>query len=148
MRSTGPGWGSTSACVWASLRSMADQVNNTPIALSPSTYERHSAAVEFVEQQIRTRDPRWGTGRFPGIVSGHWALLEQPNSIAGGSGMSIGTGQVKHCDRAGLPIDDNEVTVYNVGPEIDASDGDRIVRLTWTAGDWCVSCMGPPGPYE
>lgn len=122
---------------------MADPVNTTPVALSPATYERHAAAVEFVEDQIRTRSPLWGTGRFPGIIPGRWALLETPNEIPPSAGATLGVGTVKFCDVNGVVDPDAvETTVYNAGALISAGLSNKILRLTWTSGVWAVSCPG------
>lgn len=121
---------------------MPPQTDTTPIALSPQTYERHAAAVDYVEQSIRNRDPLFGNGRFPGLMPGQWGLLASSGTISAGSGTTLGTGTVKICDREGNVLDDEDVDVVNAGAAITATGGGRIVRLGWTAGDWCVSCVG------
>ncbi len=122
---------------------MPPQTDTTPIALSPATYERHAAAVEYVESAIRNRDPLFGNGRFPGIVPGRWAIVAMGDTISAGSGTTLGSGVAKLCDKTGT-LDDPEVEVdvLNAGSEIDATSGAKIVRLAWTAGDWAVDCPG------
>lgn len=120
---------------------MADQSGESPIALSPATFARHDAAVAFIEGDVMTRAPRTGSGRSPGLAPGAWGLLADGDTIAAGSGTTLGTGTVKLCDSSGTVYpEDESVDVLNAGAAITADAGDRIVRLAWTLGDWAVSC--------
>lgn len=112
-----------------------------PVALSPETYARHAAAVDYIENIVRTRAPWPGKSRFPGLASGAWGILATGGSISAASGVTLGSGSVKLCDRTGaIYPEDETVTVYNAGNAISASGADKIVRLAWTAGEWCVNC--------
>jgi hypothetical protein len=114
-----------------------------PVALSPPVYARHEAAVRYVEGQIRTRAPWPSSGRFPGVAPGAWGRLASGATITAASGLTLGQGQVKLCDNTGTVFPEDEtVGVRNAGSAINATSGPRIVRLTWTKGDWAVSCPG------
>ncbi|MFO0892444.1 MAG: hypothetical protein U0790_25295 [Isosphaeraceae bacterium] len=120
---------------------MADSPDRTPIALSPQTYARHAAAVNQVESGIQTRAPRPGSSRARGLAPGARGRLASGGTITAATGLTLGAGDVKLCDRSGVVYPENEtVTVYNAGPAISASGGAKIVRLAWTDGDWCVNC--------
>lgn len=115
-----------------------------PALLSPGTFARHAAAVDRIESRIRTRAPRPGNGRSPGLAPGAWGLLASGGTIAGAAGKTLGTGRVKLCDDAGTvyPADES-VGVLNAGAAITAS-GDRLLPLEWVLGDWTV-CGGAAG---
>jgi hypothetical protein len=118
-------------------------VDNTPIALSPETYARHSEAVAYVEDMIRTRAPRSGNRRFPGLAPGAWGLLAAGDTISAASGLSLGSGTVKLCDRTGAVLPANEsVDVSNAYAAMDGGTGGKIVRLAWVLGEWACSCPG------
>lgn len=117
---------------------MAD---DTPIALSPETYARHAEAVDYAESDVRTRAPRPSGDRGQGLAPGAWGRLASGATISAASGLTLGTGSVKLCDRTGtLPASPEIVTVSNAGAVITASGSDKIVRLAWTLGEWCVNC--------
>jgi hypothetical protein len=114
-----------------------------PIALKPETYDRHAAVVDYVEGLIRTRAPLPGNGRWPGLAPGAWGLLAAGTGITAGGGMTLGSGTVKLCDRTGTPTPENaDISVSNAGAAITAGAGGKIVRLSWTYGEWAVSCGG------
>jgi hypothetical protein len=107
-----------------------------PIVFQPETYDRHDAVVQYVESSVRTRFPRRGTGRFPGVNPGAWGYLASGATITAGSGLTLGTGTVKLCDRTGAATPENaDVTAYNTGGSI---SGPAVVPLEWTGGDWSV----------
>ena len=111
-----------------------------PIALSPGTFARHEEAVSYVEGMVRNRQPIPWRDRFPGASSGAWGILSSGGTISGASGVTLGSGSVDLCDSSGTRYSPTEtITVKNAGGSITAS-GDKIVRLAWTLGEWCVNC--------
>jgi hypothetical protein len=125
----------------------------TPIAFSPETYARHSEAITYVENLIRTRAPRPGTGGSRGAAPGAWGKLDAGATITAAVGLTLGTGRVKLCDRDGVVLDpysayggyDDDgvsVDVVNAGAEITGGGSGKIVQLGWTLGEWCVTCPG------
>ncbi|MFO0892445.1 MAG: hypothetical protein U0790_25300 [Isosphaeraceae bacterium] len=119
-----------------------------PIFLRPETYARHAAAVRRGESEIRTRAPQPGDSRARGVAPGAWGRLASGDTITAASGTTLGTGQVKLCDRAGVVYPEDEtVTVYNAGDSISASGGAKIVPLEWTGGEWSTCTCGGPTTY-
>ena|ERR1039458_9516824 len=120
----------------------------TPIALSPETFARHAAAVNWVENQNRVLRPRAGRGQGVGRAAGAWGYLAPSATISGVtctvSGgvttLTLGTGTVTLCSRNGATLTANgdTVTVYNGGGSMTANSNGRILKLGWTDGDWSV----------
>jgi len=118
-------------------------IGGDPIALSPETYAAHEEAVAYVKTMSRTSEPILKDVRFPGVRAGAWALLAAGATITAGSGLSLGSGTVRLCDRDGNVADDAEdVTVANAGASLSGGSTGRIVRLGWTDGEWSVNCPG------
>jgi hypothetical protein len=119
-------------------------IGGLPIALSPATFDRHDAAVRYVEGMIQTRIPRDGSGRSPWLAPGAWGLLAASATISGVSGTTLGTGTVTLCDRSGsaLKSPPETVSVANSGAAITAGGSGKLVRLAWVLGEWVVSCGG------
>src|SRR5580765_2584372 len=94
-------------------------IGGDPIALSPATYAAHDEAVTYVQTLSRTRDPLLRNDRFPGVRAGAWALLAAGATITAASGLGLGGGTLKLCDREGnVPDDAEDVDVANAGAEI------------------------------
>jgi hypothetical protein len=111
-------------------------IGGKPILFRPETFDRHDAAAKRVEGLIRTRIPRRGTGRSPNLAPGAWGLLASGGTITGASGLTLGSGSVKLCDRTGSVYPANEtVAVANAGGSI---SGPALLPLEWTAGEWTV----------
>src|SRR4051812_26459845 len=96
-------------------------VDQAPIALSPATYDRHAAAVGYVQGMVRTRAPGVGGRGPPGLAPPAGGKLAASGPITAASGVTLGTGTVKLCARAGavLPADES-VDVVNAGGIITA----------------------------
>lgn len=115
-----------------------------PVLFSPPTFSRHASAVDRIESRIRTRVPRPGNNRSPGLAPGAWGLLASGDTITAASGTTLGTGHVKLCDKDGTVYPENEsVDVLNAAEAITASGGPKILGMEWVLGDWSV-CGGTP----
>lgn len=119
-------------------------IDNTPVALSPLTFDRMDQAAQYVEDQIRTRAPRASIQRSPGAASGAWGMLAMGDSITGRSGLTLGGGTVELCDQEDelLTPTGDIVTVYNSGRVINAPTDVVIVPLSWNKGYWRVISLG------
>lgn len=118
-------------------------IGGDPIALSPETYAAHEEAVQYVKTMSRTRDPVSRDVRSPGVRASAWAVLAAGATVTAGSGLSLGSGVVKLCDRdGGVPDDSEDITVANPGASLSGGPGGRIVRLAWTDDEWAISCNG------
>lgn len=87
---------------------------------------------------------------------GGWGILAANDTIGAASGLSLGSGSVKLCDRDGNMLkaygedEGASVGVVNAGTAIQGGSRGKIVGLEWTAGDWSVCGCGefefpPPG---
>ena len=126
---------------WTDPQKPAVPETGNPIALRPETYRRHADAVDYIERTNRARYPRAGRGRTTVPASGTWAKLASGHTISAASGLTLGSGTVTLCSRDGttLTADGDDVTVYNAGDEITATDGDKAIKLSWSDGDWAAS---------
>lgn len=114
------------------------------IVFSPETFKAHDDAVTYIRSRIRTRDPLGRQKRFPRIIPGAWGKLAAGATITAASGLSLGSGSVKLCDREGTVADDAEdVDVANAGSVLTGGVGGAIVPLEWTDGEWSTcGCEG------
>jgi hypothetical protein len=119
-------------------------VPGSPILYRPETFDRHDAAVRYVEGLIQTRAPVPGSGRFADSKPGAWGLLASGHTIGSGSGLTLGSGTVTLCTLEGYVLTDTgqSVTVYNSGAPITASYGDKVVALEWTEAGWSACECG------
>ncbi len=110
-----------------------------PVVFSPETYARHDAAIRYINRVSRTRDPMGRRDRFPGIRAGAWGLLAAGGTITAASGLTLGSGTVKFCNREGT-ADDPEVSVdvANAGGTIDGGSTGAVLPMEWTEGEWSV----------
>lgn len=121
-----------------------------PRVLSPGTFERHAAAVRYIEQVVRTRPPRESRQRSPGAAWGAYGLLPAGDAISGRAGLTLGEGDVTLYfrdidDPAQLVTQDEDVHVYNPGEAIVADTSDLILPLAWIGGYWSVAASGDGG---
>ena len=112
-----------------------------PIALSPGTYARHARVVNRVLGDNQARYPYPRRGRTTNPNAGIWAKLASGDTITAASGLTLGSGTVALCTRSGstLTATSETVTVYNGGPAITASSGDKAMLLHWSDGVWSAS---------
>jgi hypothetical protein len=126
-----------------------EAVGGAPILLTPSTFARHSRAVEMVEGDNTARYPYPSRGRTTHPSGGAWGFLASGHTISGASGLSLGSGTVALCDRSGtsLTATSETVLVLNSGGAI---TGPKALELDWTDGDWavCECGGGPPLPIS
>lgn len=100
-------------------------VGGDPIALSPPTYERHAAAVRWVEQQNRGRTPRGSRSRRPWTQSLYRATNGGGVIASGGSADAT----ITYADGT-----TETVTVHNwFNGNVPAS---KKMLIGWVDGDW------------
>lgn len=113
------------------------------VIFSPETFAEHDAELSYVRRQSRTREPLGRQKRFPRIIAGAWGKLAAGATITAASGLTLGSGTVKLCDREGAVSDDAEdITVANAGGELLGGSEGLLVPLEWTEGEWSVCGCG------
>lgn len=114
-----------------------EPVGGDPVLLNPSTFARHSRAVERVLGDNHSVPPRQGRGRTTHPSVGAWGYLASGHTISAGSGLSLGGGTVTLCSRSGgaLTADGEDVPVLNSGATV---TGPKSLALEWTDGSWAV----------
>lgn len=124
--------------------------DENPIVFSPETFARHDQAVAYVDSLSRTRNPVDQQDRYPDIIPATWGLLAPGDAITAASGLTLGSGPVKLCDRTGTVADDAEtLTVANAGGSIDGGASGMILPMEWVDGEWTVCvCGGGETPCE
>ena len=114
------------------------------IVFSPETFAEHDGALSYIRRLSRTRSPLGRQKRYPRVIPGYWGKLAAGATITAASGLSLGSGTVKLCDREGTVFDEDEsVGVANAGKVLTAGVSGAVVPLEWTDGEWSTCVCGP-----
>lgn len=107
-----------------------------PVLLTPATYARHEAAVNWVELQTRATVPRAGRSRRP-WTSGAY-LAKTTTDVTARSGAAYGTGkaQLQQDDGSSLADDADADPVDVKNLDAAAVPSGTYVLLGWALGSW------------
>jgi hypothetical protein len=122
------------------------------VVFSPETFAEHDGALSYARRLSRTRGPLGRRKRYPSIIPAAWGLLSAGGTITAASGLTLGSGTVKLCDREGAVAEEAEgIDVANAGGELTGGTSGAIVPLEWTDGEWstcgCVEGAPPTGIF-
>lgn len=109
-------------------------LGGVPIALAPATFARHAAAVNWVEQQNRSRTPRAGRGRPPWANGAALARVTTALAAAAGAAYGSGTGVLQKDTGTMLADDADSVTLKSLAP-VPVAVG-TILPVVWALGSW------------